>query len=479
MKRIKYEILTGSTTGITYQLPIFLEDSVDEMGIMVGFDGEIEQVEQFCNFTYKTGSGNSIIIYNTLNTNNLKTLIDSVFTVSWGDGSTSGITMTTVYDANLTNVSHTYSTIGYKDIEITVDSPWKVEKLKRSIYIPITGSTFPIDFGTLTFTVPYSNPPITGVTQTYLEDYRTLTGNTNSTSISFLAIGKSRIDEFRLYGANTIYSGITTGHTDAGDYTGYTLDGLFYMDYADGYTHITGSTAGINYIDWFLPSKNELYKVWEEIVDYGLGGFHILFGDAYWSSSEYDAWDTWVLDTFSGAMSNVSKSGTRYVRACRTFTDAVGAYSLRDIGPSGGWIFYIDSGTTYYEIASSDISLDKCVWADVGGLLGATAIGIGVGQSNTNIIIGSPGHTSSAAKDCDDLRVGTSTSDFVHEELYNGMITRNEHLIGFLDEPQIYSDIFIERGKQGVMERNLRLGEIDSTGELDIYGSGFFKVKKQ
>lgn len=55
MKQFKYEILTGVTSGITYQLPIFLEASVDEMGIMVGFDGEIEQIEQFCNFTYKSG----------------------------------------------------------------------------------------------------------------------------------------------------------------------------------------------------------------------------------------------------------------------------------------------------------------------------------------------------------------------------------------------------------------------------------------
>jgi len=29
------------------------------------------------------------------------------------------------------------------------------------------------------------------------------------------------------------------------------------------------------------------------------------------------------------------------------------------------------------------------------------------------------------------------------------------------------------------MERNLRLGEIDSTGELGIYGSGYFKIRKQ
>jgi len=313
MRKDRYEILSGSTSGITYQIPTYLECSVVEMGIMVGFDGTMEQIEQFCNFTYAGGViPNSIIVYNTVNTNKLKTLIDSVFTVSWGDG-TSGdtISMPTVYDTNLPYATHLYTGSGTYDIEITINSPWKVEKLKRSIYIPITGSTFPTDLGTLSFVIPYSDLP-SGQTQTYLEDYTTLTGNTNETLISFLALGKSRIDEFKKYGKGYIYSGLTTGNTDAGDFTGYTIDGLFYMDYADGYTHITGLT-----------------------------------------------------------------------------------------------------------------------------------------------------------------------SNYANEELYQGMITRNEHLIGFLDEPQIYSDIFIERGKQGVMERNLRLGEIDSTGELDIYGSGYFKVKKQ
>ena len=315
MRRIKYEILSGSTSGVTYQLPIFLESSVDEMGIMVGFDGEIEQVEQFCNFTY-AGNGDTLTIYNTLNTNKLKTLIDSVFTVSWGDGSYSGITMTTVYDENLPYASHTYTGSGTYDIEITVNSPWRVQKLKRSIYIPITGSTFPTDLGQLRFTVPYTyNPPLTGVTQDYLQDYHTLTGDTDpvtGVTISFIGVGKSRLDELRYYGSSTTYSGITTGATALGTYTGYTLDELTYMDYADGITYITGNTI-----------------------------------------------------------------------------------------------------------------------------------------------------------------------DFYIEEVYNGMITRNEHLIGFVDEPQIYSDIFVERGKQSVMERNLRLGEIDSTGELDIYGSGYFKIRKQ
>ena len=67
----------------------------------------------------------------------------------------------------------------------------------------------------------------------------------------------------------------------------------------------------------------------------------------------------------------------------------------------------------------------------------------------------------------------------IHGELYNGKITRMEHLIGFVEEPRIYSDIFVERGKLGVMERNFRLSEIQSINELEIYGNGFFNVKKQ
>jgi len=57
MKRYIYEILSGFTGTTTFQVPIFLEASVDEMGIMSGFDGEIEQVEQFANFTYQSKPG--------------------------------------------------------------------------------------------------------------------------------------------------------------------------------------------------------------------------------------------------------------------------------------------------------------------------------------------------------------------------------------------------------------------------------------
>lgn len=317
IEKLIYEFLrtSGITSGYTYNLPIYLESTGDIMGIMTEFDGDICQTEETCNFTYN-GSGSTLTIYNSVNTNDSPILRDSVFTVNWDDGSSSGLTSTSLIGNPLPSVSHTYSTNNSFTVELSINSPWRVNKIRREITIPFVNSYgFPTDFGTLTFTIPYTEEV---QTQDYLQDYRTLTGDTNPTPVSFLAIGKSRLDEFKKYGTSGEYTtDVTTGTTDLGIYTGYSIDGLFYMDYNDGYTHITGSTTGT-------------------------------------------------------------------------------------------------TGTTY-----------------------------------------------------------------INEEVYTGMITRQEMLIGFIDNPQIYSDIFVERGKQSIMERNLRLGEINNIGELEIYGGGYFNVKKE
>lgn len=72
-----------------------------------------------------------------------------------------------------------------------------------------------------------------------------------------------------------------------------------------------------------------------------------------------------------------------------------------------------------------------------------------------------------------------NTTNFVTEFVINNMLTRNEHFLGFVEQPTVYSDVFVERGKQGVMENNLRLGEIDNMGELSVYGNKFFTIRKQ
>ena len=299
MNRYQYKIVY--TSGVTYNIPLYLSSSVDEMGVMTGFDGDIVQVEQLVNFTY-TQTGNAVKIFNSVNSNRLKKIIDQTFTIDLGDGNSSYL------DVN-DSLLHTYTSGGTYNVTITLDSPWTKKKIKRNITVP-EDLTQPNPLGTFTgVTIPaYDN--LTGQTQDYLNDldYTNITG---FTTFTYMAFGKSKIDQKKKYGSSG-YEGITVDSDDNGTYSGYTIDGFYYRDYEDGYTMITGSTV---------------------------------------------------------------------------------AYAV--------------------------------------------------------------------------------------EEVFNTMLTRNEHFIGFMDEPTIYSDIFIERGRLGVMEQNFRLTEVDSIGELTTYGNGFFNIKKQ
>jgi hypothetical protein len=301
-----WSLITQAEAMGSYDVPVFLESSVDEMGVMIGFDGNIEQVEQICNFSY-TQTGNTVQVYNTVDSSKVSEIHTVNFTVDWGDSTTS--TLTTHTGTTLNSVSKTYSTTGIKIISISLNTPWLDFKIQKQVTVP-SNTTVTNPLGTFSgFTIPYTN--ITGATQDYLNNLEYITGTTGNTTFTYASIGQSRIDEKKLYGSNT-YSGVTTGTTSGIVYSAYTIDNLYYRDFEDGVTTITGNTSG-----------------------------------------------------------------------------------------------------------------------------------------------------------------------FTREEVVNFVITRNEHFLGFIDEPTIFSDIFVERGKQGVLEKTLRLGEIDNTGELDIYGNGYFNIRKQ
>jgi hypothetical protein len=304
MEKITYQILKTSNTGVTMNIPLHLTSTVDEMGVMVGFDGNIEQVEKYCNFSY-TQTGNTIQVYNTVFIENFKTYSDAIFTVEWGDGTTSNLPP---HNGNLlTTTTKTY-TNGEYVITIKLETPWTRQKLSKIVTIPKDISK-PNPLGTFSgFTIPYT---ILQGSQDYLNDLD-YTNYTGQSTFKFVSIGKSRISEKKKYGSSE-YVGVTTGITvDGLTFSKYQIDSLDYMDFTNGYTMITGTTVG-----------------------------------------------------------------------------------------------------------------------------------------------------------------------YTKEDVFNKMLTRDEHFIGFIDEPTIYTDVFVERGKLGVLENNLRLGEIDSTGEMEIYGNGFFSVKKQ
>jgi hypothetical protein len=297
-----WESISKGTAYDDNQLPVYLETHIDEMGVMVGFDGELEQIEQVCNFSY-TQTGNTVQVYNTVDTSKVSELHSVDFTVDWGDGTTSILSTTGI------TATKTYASTGETTISISINTPWTQFETKKIVQIP-SDITVLNPMGTFSgFTIPYTN--ITGQTQDFLFDYDYNGTYTGYTTFTYAALGKSRISEKKLYGSNS-YTGVTTGTLNGVVYSAYTIDSLYYQDFEDGVTTITGATSG-----------------------------------------------------------------------------------------------------------------------------------------------------------------------FTKEEVINTLITRNEHFLGFIDEPVIYSDIFVERGKQGVMEKTLRLSEIDNTGELTFYGNGYFNIRKQ
>ena len=71
------------------------------------------------------------------------------------------------------------------------------------------------------------------------------------------------------------------------------------------------------------------------------------------------------------------------------------------------------------------------------------------------------------------------SSGFTVDNITAEPIVKEEVLLKVIDQPQIQSDVFVERGKNSAYERIQRLGEVDNLGSLINYGYGFFNVEKK
>lgn len=57
-------------------------------------------------------------------------------------------------------------------------------------------------------------------------------------------------------------------------------------------------------------------------------------------------------------------------------------------------------------------------------------------------------------------------------------ITKEEYLMGILYPPEVFSDVFIDRGATTVMDKHLKLSELDGVEHLERYGNGYFNIVK-
>jgi len=92
------------------------------------------------------------------------------------------------------------------------------------------------------------------------------------------------------------------------------VQGPTVTSYAAG---LARASDGGGYTDWYLPSKDELSKLYLNRA--AIGGFASTGFCYYWSSSEHGVTDAWSQDFATGDQGFYNKEGTHRVRAVRAF----------------------------------------------------------------------------------------------------------------------------------------------------------------
>lgn len=88
------------------------------------------------------------------------------------------------------------------------------------------------------------------------------------------------------------------------------------------YTWSQAVTAANNkttngYTDWYLPSKDELNKIYITYIAIGISGFTSL---TYWSSTAYDGSNAWIQNFGNGVQDSQSKGLPEFAHAIRQFS---------------------------------------------------------------------------------------------------------------------------------------------------------------
>ena len=68
------------------------------------------------------------------------------------------------------------------------------------------------------------------------------------------------------------------------------------------------------------------------------------------------------------------------------------------------------------------------------------------------------------------------SSGLTSNNLTSVPITKDEVLLKVVDQAQVQTNVFVERGKNSAYERIMRLGEVDNLCDMINYGYGFFNV---
>jgi hypothetical protein len=68
------------------------------------------------------------------------------------------------------------------------------------------------------------------------------------------------------------------------------------------------------------------------------------------------------------------------------------------------------------------------------------------------------------------------SSGITENDIVVSALTKNEYLLDFVMDPEVQSDIIVERGQYSAFEPLQRLNEVDNIGDLTKYGYGYYKI---
>lgn len=277
----------GSSILKNVSIPILLRQTAIDCGYYSPFDGAITQKDVVTNFLFSATTGNptTYYVYNTSDEFQ-KFLELSPYTIEWGDNSPKQLI--TTYAPN--SLSHTYpappagTTKKYK-ITLRQTNPWGVNIITKTITVPFQVPTIYNPEGECYFAPSYGNWIGTPVSYNYIfsgdsENNVQSQVSSNYIQIPFTVSGltKSRINELKPYGNLTldqrinlpiINNGVLWGSiTNVGpNFTAYTIQDSFYIDYDDGLTIFYQPSSGLteNNLTATPITKNEtLLKVMDQ-----------------------------------------------------------------------------------------------------------------------------------------------------------------------------------------------------------------------
>jgi len=252
-------------TGFT--VPIIITEDFNDIGVYTPFDGLAIQRNIINNFIY-IANNLTVEVYNTSDLEFKRFLTFGDYTVYWGDGNSSTLT---IGGPQLS--THTYGGAGSYTITLQQANPWGITKMQKIIKLPYTAQiNIPNPFGVVEIHPPNLGDPIAcnSIYQSYL-----FSGDSNPDVYDFLSFNyvsvpysvtgyttNSRLSLFKQYGTNGIpLTGITTELVDealgyivdvTSTYTSYTVNNITYTDFKNGKTYFNAHSSGfdVNNLEW-------------------------------------------------------------------------------------------------------------------------------------------------------------------------------------------------------------------------------------